>query len=306
MSHHKVELILSSEAEGVRIHTFRLRYWRAIHSEVMTHRVLSRNASSSRAIPVDKMLTNVIKSPAGPSHWGMNEKGMQAHAEIDSPICIEDHLSPAFHRFWREFYGNMMIPFVVDEVIVCPREIAWRFSAWLAASMSRAFSDAGYHKQVANRITEPYQYINVVVTSTEWENLFKLRRHVDAMPEFRNLAEDMWEAITCSNPQHLESGDWHIPFIKPQEDLLPVEVKLKLSTARCASVSYQTVEGTDMGFDAANRIYDKLVGSDPIHASPTEHQARVVNSYWPDNWKSNFRHPWIQYRKFIENEEPVR
>ena len=43
--------------------TFELTYPRYIHSEFMTHRVFSRNASSSRAIPVKRMIEQVRNNP---------------------------------------------------------------------------------------------------------------------------------------------------------------------------------------------------------------------------------------------------
>jgi hypothetical protein len=297
----EVELLLSSIANGVELHTFRLKYWRAIHSEVMTHRDFSRNASSSRAIPVEKMLKQIRENPAGPSHWGKNEKGMQASAENEANVLIPTELIHSFTEFCKlkyQFTGRFEEP-----ILDCPREIAWQFSAWLAATMSKVFSDAGYHKQVVNRITEPYQYINVILSSTEWDNFFKLRCHSDAMPEFKDLAEEMRRQIHYSKPQELEMGEWHSPLIYPDEETLDTEFKLKLSSARCASVSYKTVEGYDMDLDRANAIFYKLVGSEPLHASPTEHQAMFGDnvSNQVKSWQSNFRRPWIQYRKFIEN-----
>lgn len=299
----EVELLLSSIANGVELHTFRLNYWRAIHSEVMTHRDFSRNANSSRAIPVEKMLKQIQNDPAGPSHWGKNERGMQASEENNAKVQIPDALAYSFTEFCITTINEYNYSLIESLRINCPRVMAWRFSAWLAASMSKAFSDAGYHKQVANRITEPYQYINVVLSSTEWDNFFKLRCHSDAMPEFRELAEEMRRQIHISKPQELEMGEWHLPLIDLYEKALDTPTKLKLSSARCASVSYKTVEGYDMDLDRANAIFDKLVGSEPLHASPTEHQAMFGDTVGiqAKPWQSNFRRPWIQHRKFIEN-----
>lgn len=298
----EVELLLSSVANGVELHTFRLKYWRAIHSEVMTHRDFSRNAGSSRAIPVEKMLKQIRENPAGPSHWGKNEKGMQANYENNAFVIIPMNLIGSFEEYCIETRSETIDSFK-ELRRNCPRELAWQFAAWLAASMSGAFSEAGYHKQIANRITEPYQYINVVLSSTEWDNFFKLRCHADAMPEFKDLAEEMRFKILESKPQVLQMGEWHLPLIFEHEKPQPIEVKLKLSAARCASTSYKTVEGFDMSFDIAQRIFDKLVGSEPLHASPTEHQAIYSDTVGNQSklWQSNFRRPWVQYRKFIEN-----
>src|ERR1700693_1578480 len=67
---------------GQRITTMQLRYPKFIHGEFMTHRVFSRNASSSRAIPVERLIQDVIDDPAMPVFWGKNQKGMQAKEEL--------------------------------------------------------------------------------------------------------------------------------------------------------------------------------------------------------------------------------
>jgi hypothetical protein len=292
----EVTLILASVAQGVPIYTFQLRYWRAIHAEFMTHRVFSRNASSSRAIPVDRMLQVVRETPAGPIYWGLNQRGMQADQETDALVEIPPLLTEAFFS-WAHRAKE-----VVSQMPWATREQAWAFSAHLAASMSGAFSTAGYHKQVANRITEPYQAINVVFTTTELENFFDLRDHEDAMPEFQALAKQIREIVVQAKPTALAPGEWHLPYVLPEESNLPIQDQLALSTARCASVSYRTVEGSLMGIERARELYAKLVGSKPWHASPTEHQARVGSS---SILHSNLAMPWQQHRKFIESGLPI-
>ena len=292
----EVTHILSSSADGVVIHTLQLRYWRAIHAEFMTHRVFSRNASSSRAIPVDRVLQVVRESPAGPLHWGLNQAGMQADKECEELVEIPPLLGGAFFAWAHK--AKVEAAFFPKVA----REQAWAFSAHLAASMSEGFKQAGYHKQITNRLTEPFQMINVVVTSTELENFFELRCHKDAMPEFQLLAEQVREKLVEAEPQTLNPGEWHIPYILPEEVGYSLQDKLVLSTARCASVSYRTVEGSLMGLDRAREVFGKLVGSKPWHASPTEHQAVVGRVGYRQQafQQSNLRPPWIQHRKFIE------
>ena len=61
-----------------RITTLELEYPRFIHAELMTHRVFSRNSSSSRAIPIQTMINHIKATTAIPIHWGKNQSGMQA------------------------------------------------------------------------------------------------------------------------------------------------------------------------------------------------------------------------------------
>jgi hypothetical protein len=304
VSRCEVKVILGSRPAngGPTIWTMRCRYWRAIHAELLTHRDLNRNSGSSRAIPGAKMLDMVRNDTAGPDHWGANQKGMQAGEECNELVIIKPELWHAAKSF---FESQGMSPAEAmahsEPPVAMKREVAWKFSAWLAAAMSESFFDAGYHKQVSNRITEPYQWMNVVVTATNWQNFYKLRRHKDAQPEFKDLADAIFEAQANYEPQVLRLGDWHLPWIKPDEALLPLATKLSLSTARCAHTSYQTVDGQQMTLDKATEVFRSLLGGDPIHASPAEHQAKYGGEHsYTEGFRSNLKAPWLQHRKFIE------
>lgn len=126
---------------GKRITTLQLRYPRMVHSEFMTHRVFSRNASSSRAIPVERLIEDVLRDTAMPIHWGKNQPGMQARKKHDAPVLLDG-----------TFVSN---------------ENAWLAARDQAIEAARAFTKAGYHKQIVNRLLEPFAHINVVVTATE-------------------------------------------------------------------------------------------------------------------------------------------
>jgi hypothetical protein len=308
VSRCEVKIILASKPAngGPTLWTIRSRYWRAIHAEFLTHRVMSRNSGSSRAIPGAKMLDMVRNDTAGPDHWGANQKGMQAGEECNELVIIKPELWHAAKSF---FESQGMSPAEAmahsEPPVAMKREVAWKFSAYLAAMMSESFFDAGYHKQVSNRITEPYQWMNVVKTSTWWDNFFKLRRHKDAQPEFKDLADAIWNAmqehVEKGLVQVLRRGDWHLPYILPEESLLPLETKLELSTARCAHTSYQTVDGQQMTLDKAHDVFASLLGGDPIHASPAEHQAQLGGEFsYTSEFVSNLAAPWLQHRKFIE------
>lgn len=273
----------SSSQDGVDLITLQLRYPRFIHSEFMTHRVFSRNASSSRAIPVAKMLAQVRNDPAMPIHWGANQAGMQAHAELQG----------------------------IDRSRAAAR---WKLAAEAAANHAEVLNELGLHKQVANRILEPFQLISVIVTATEWANFFELRNHPDAQPEIRQLAVVMLEAISQSTavPRDTESAlsvNWHLPYVTPEERLLypsqPVHLA-KLSAARCARVSYLTHDGKTPDHEKDLELYERLVGGVPLHASPIEHQAHPDVPGDVEMWENPDMHGnfngWVQYRKVVESE----
>lgn len=286
-------------ADGCRpIVTIQLRYPRFIHAELMTHRVFSRNASSSRAIPVAKMLEQVRTDPAMPIHWGKNQPGMQAAVECDELILVPDVLADAYGRFCNND-GAFPVPQKTT------REMWWRFLGWLQAHGAEAFSEAGYHKQVVNRRLEADQFISVIVTATEWNNFFELRDHPDAQPEIRELARVMKRAMQASRPVRLNYGEWHLPYVMPAEiKEYGYQVCRRLSAARCARVSYLTHDGQNPNVEKDFELFDRLVGGVPLHASPIEHQASPDPIWqWPaevntSKW-GNFVH-WVQFRKLHE------
>lgn len=296
-----------------RLTTFLLRYPRWIHAEGRTHRQLrieedagddiyfpepatpsvmadpnlSRNASSSRAIPVDKLIADVLKDPAIPMYWGANRRGMQSGAEHDDTVMIG--------------------------LINHPKEAAWLIARDRAIEVARAFAEAGYHKQIVNRLLEPFSHINVVVTATEWTNFHALRDHEMAEPHIRLLSQRMQIAANESEPKVLRPGEWHLPFVTPHEiELLgSTEAAIPLSVARCARTSYRTHDGRKPNFGEDMKLARVLLGSAPLHASPAEHQARPdpIVGETPDGWEiRNERNlwgnlkEWVQYRKTLAGE----
>lgn len=271
----------SISLSGKRITTFEVEYPRFIHGEFMTHRMLSRNSASSRAIPLKTMLKMVWKNPAQPVHWGKNQSGMQAKEELTG----------------LNLYATRQL---------------WKWSGRTVCGFAWLMGKSKIHKQVANRILEPWSHIKVVVTATDWDNFFYLRNHTDAQPEIHVLAKKMWGLYASSKPKFLKEGEWHLPYLDGykiiSDELYKVAVSnkkidhsnmialsdaIKLSASLCAQVSYRK---SDESVEKAIKIYDRLVESKPVHASPFEHQATPAKS---SLWQSgNFR-GWIQYRQLI-------
>lgn len=278
-------VLASVSPEGKRIDTLLLRYPRFIHAEFMTHRQFSRNASSSRAIPVERLIADVERDPVYPSFWGKNQPGMQAREELAG-------------------YGKYMA------------ERHWKIDLIHSIETAKELSRVGAHKQIVNRILEPFAHINVVVTSTEWDNFFALRIHEDAQPEIRDLAVAMQEAMIKADVQRVGYGEWHLPFVSREEiahngGITDPSGNLRtISAARCARTSYRTHDGrvSTLGEDIA--LGERLTKSVPFHASPFEHQAcsdfQVVNG--PEDNEPMWMHPekhrnftgWIQNRALME------
>lgn len=250
----------SVNKNGNRITTFELEYHRFIHSELMTHRLFSRNAMSSRAVPVSKMIEQVRNNPATPIHWGKNQAGMQA-----DNVLMDKSLDNAKRQ--------------------------WRQSAIYAASQAEVMSNIGAHKQIVNRLLEPFQMMKTVLTATEFDNFFWLRCDPDAQPEIQELANCMFEAMNQSQPEVLESEQWHTPYVEhvfkggkfetyclTDEDdniikLLTEEEAKAISASCCAQVSYRTLNNT---YEKAMDIYSKLASGRKVHASPFENVAKAM------------------------------
>lgn len=258
-------LLDSVNPVGIRLTTFEVTYPRFVHSEVMTHRVFSRNSSSSRAIPIQKMFEQVLKDPVIPIYWGKNQKGMQAEQEIpvsDQKIALE----------------------------------AWLKGRDMALSQAQALLDLKLHKQLVNRLLEPWMWITVIITGTEWGNFYNLRDNSEAQPEIQKIAKMMYEVHKKSKPVVLNFENWHLPFIDESDRLnLNTEDLMKVCIGRCARVSYLTHDGR-RDYQADISLYESLLSDG--HMSPMEHAAMATNS---EDFFGNFR-GWMQHRKFIPNE----
>jgi len=253
----------------VRLTTFALRYPRFIHAELMTHRVFSRNASSSRAIPVHKILQQIQEDPVLPVYWGKNQRGMQADEELDA--SSQDIAKACW------LAGRDKVVEIVEDLV-----------------------KLGVHKQIANRMLEPWSHISVVVTATEYANWFNLRCHPDAQPEIKALADQMRDLYFSHEPADIRYGYWHLPFIQEKEQVHlrgDTTALIQASVARCARVSYLTHDKKEPDMEADISLHDRLFESH--HLSPFEHVATPISS--SSTFSGNFR-GWTQYRKTIAGE----
>jgi thymidylate synthase ThyX len=235
----------SINPNGDRISTLILRYPRIIHSELMTHRVFSRNAASSRAIPLNKMIEMVSKDPFIPQYWLKNKSGMSGGEEAS-----QDEIK-ALCEIWL---GAM------DDMIKRVGQI----------------DKFNIHKSIPNRLLEPFMFIEVLCTATEWQNFFDLRVHPDAEPHFNELATKIYDARRASQPKQLQWGEWHIPSKETEEECkLDLSTRLKIATAKAARISYAN---HDKEYSVENQVdrTNKLITSG--HFSPLEHCAQA-NEY---------------------------
>ena len=246
----------SISGQGIRLTTFEIEYPRIVMSEFNTMRAISKNSSSSRAIPVSKMLEHTKNINLKPVYFGSKKSGMQAGDEL------------------------------VGEDLLYAKS-TWESALHSMVHSAKILDDCGVAKEVCNRLIEPFQLVKVVCTATDWENFFNLRLHPDSDPNICMLAYKMYQAMQESKPIELKVGEWHLPFVNvgwngkgemcyadDDFNFIELEQAIKLSAASCASVSYRT-EG--MTLEKADKIFDMLIKAEVIHASPFEHLATPIS-----------------------------
>ncbi|MEX2448825.1 MAG: FAD-dependent thymidylate synthase [Solirubrobacterales bacterium] len=292
----------SRSPAGRRLTTLEVTFPRFVLAEFNTHRVFSRNSASSRAIPIVKQLRRMLEHPFVPLEFGSNQPGMQAGPPLegDAKLAAEEEWLRARDDAVRRVLGLISSPAEaaaggeleaqLDRVEAIVKDRA-QPAEWLDV-----------HKQVANRLLEPFMWHTVIVTATEWDNFFNLRCHPDAQPEIRRAATEMRAAIEASEPAELGGDGWHLPLIHPEDrEEAPIEDLVKISAGRCARVSYLTHAGKrDLSADI--ELCERLLESG--HMSPLEHPARPLTAAELEQgeWSGNFL-GWRQYRKTIEGEE---
>lgn len=304
----------SISEQGVRLTTFEIEYPRIVMSEFNTHRSVSKNSSSSRAIPVSKMLEHTQAVNLKPVYFGSKKAGMQAGKELDGGDLIN-------------------------------AKLFWESALFDAVTWATELDELGVAKEVTNRLVEPFQLVKVVCTATDWDNFFNLRLHPDSDPNICMLAYKMYKAMEESKPIELKVGEYHLPYVStyrvksgrgvgkleyytgvvstPDYNVINLEDAIKLSAASCASVSYRT-EG--MTLQKAEKVFDMLIKAEVVHSSPFEHLATPVkpkfnelglvrvNCSEPQSWEDGITHVnkqgelcsgnlrgWIQYRHLLPN-----
>lgn len=280
-----------SSVNGKEVVTFELEFPRIILAEFNTHNALSKNASSSRAIPVSTMLKQVRENPAFPVRFGKKNTGMQDNGEHYADL------------YFNESDGDG------NQIVLGPKE-AWAHIANKVSEYSQMYDGEGYAKQICNRLIEPFQMMKVVMTATELNNFFWLRDHEAADPTIAELARKIKEAYDASTPVVLQPGEWHVPYYnsgywkpsfkyskldKPTANMVDpkwkenevvvdsfghsLEHALVISSSCCAQVSYRKLDDT---IEKARGVVARLnlqgeEPDQPVHASPLEHQSTPMS-----------------------------
>lgn len=312
----EARIIKDSICNGQRLTTMQVTHPRIVHAEFNTHCMFARNASSSRAIPFKKTVARVLEDPFIPEHWGVNQFGMQALEELQG---AKRELAIAKWLEARDAAVAIASEMAADKCLHCQGSGQIRYTDRGSASDCDHCGGDGLglnvHKQIVNRLTEPWSWITVCVTGDAgaWSNYFALRCHPDAQPDIQKQAYMAQKEYFESTPEELQSGEWHTPYIRPDEyDEIGkwsleqaegldkfglISAVVQVSTGRCARTSYLTQEGT-RDFSEDIKLHDRLRFHTPLHASPFEH---VCIATGDDVQYAKYR-GWKAYRHFLDRE----
>lgn len=314
MSKIEAKIIAGSiSPQGIPIATWVATFPRHILAELNTHRMLSRNSASSRAIPFQKMVEKVQTDPFIPIRWMKEHTGMQGTEYITNENEIE-------------YLNNL-----------------WLKGRRIAIEQALLLNNTGISKQHVNRVLEPFMWHTAIITATEIENFTALRDDPGTEIHFQELAHQMLTTWNEYEFKPLKAGEWHMPFGDQIDDdrlfqaigvtktngwqpyvtlellnpLIVERTKIEIATARCARISYGTFEGKD-DYEADIKLHDRLAASG--HWSPFEHCAQAMSQEefygyvrgWTTyqqydfeqhelGWCGNFK-GWTQYRKLFPNE----
>ncbi len=290
---YSAKVLADSSYQGVRLLTLEVQFPRFILAEFNTHRMFSRNSASSRAIPVETRIQQVIDNPFVPESYGQNKRGMQQGASL------EENAQAMCRGSWLE----------ARDACVAEAQLHVRHGA---------------HKQHANRLIELWAWHTAVVSSTEWENFLRLRDHHAAQPEMQITARKMREAIAASRPRELDVGEWHLPYVTEEDRVIyaeggDTEDLRRVSVVRCAAVSFER-QGAHRTPEQIDARHDAMRAS--AHWSPFEHPAKIASvseirqhalyrlqnpifdseDRWEPVFIGNFAVPFLQYRKTFAGE----
>lgn len=221
-------------------------YHNFLANGITVHNCFSRNASSSRAVPVERTIQNILNDPWVPSDVYKNCRGMQGKE------LMSDDEYDSFCKHW-------------DDAKLQAIEVAHKMIK------------EGFHKQHINRILEPFTKIKVIVTATEWDNFFKLRLSPDADPEIQHLAKAIKMAMDAVSNAYIyinAHGGRTLPYVSFDEmDAVDdLRILTLISAARCARVSYLNHDGSKPDILKDLALAKRLIDSG--HMTPFEHQCR--------------------------------
>lgn len=330
----RAKVILDSVGpNGKRLITVEATYWRGIHAEVMTHRDRARNAASSRAIPWRRLRKKMEHETEAEYRMNLSEDDL--NSLVDNCMFKMIATQPFVPMKFGKENPGMQTGTHLEGIEHDQAVQVWLEARDYALQQADKLAKMGIHKSICNRLTEPFMWITVLMTATEWKNFFRLRCHPMAEIHFQDIAGQIRTAINNSIPQELKAGEWHMPYLHvddymalndacaeewleridlPEDfrkemgtrsaDVIRSEFYKRVSAGRCARLSYLTHDGIrdpreDLKLAKTLIRPPHDVDPDLMHASPFEHVAEASEDY---ELRSGPFLGWFQMRKEYANE----
>lgn len=242
---------------GRRITSAVVRLPRIVLAELNTHAALAKNSASSRAIPTATFRQRVLANPYIPWRWPINGKGMvpKEYAAPDS---------------WRSRFATF----------------AWKGGLVVASLAHRLLERIGVHKEIANRLLEPWMWTEVLVTATDWDGFFAQRCHPAAADGVRAAATVLRALLETHQPTETTL---HLPYVQKHEDG-DMRTLFMASARRCRRVSYMR-QGVVVSLEEDAAAGAEGLLENPPHLSPYEHAAMALptndrHAKFSGGWKS--------------------
>jgi thymidylate synthase ThyX len=252
---------------GDRWVTFEIsNFPKVLLQELNTHRMLSRNAASSRAMPIVKVIERVKTSPYIPT-FRENQRGMVGRVLED-----QDRFNQSV-EIYQKALGDAI------------------HHAEQLAAMS-------IHKEAVNRLLEPFMTVPVIISGTEWHNFFRLRTSPDATPDFQAVALLLEQLYQTYQPTPLQVGEIHGIYAEAIPDDFTMLDRLKVMSARAARISYKNHGSSVIDVQKDLQLADNLISDG--HLSPLEHMGWALSKQqclWLDT--RNYQ-GFLSFRAYLE------
>lgn len=274
-----VEIVADTQRyPGNRVTTFLTKIPVHTRTHILTHRVLSRNGESSRAVPLEKgdfsytpYLFPVENNKMIPGHY--YDRDSKEHEE-----CL---------HFWNTARDAALE--------LCGLRDPKMFQNETLKSLRKP------HKEIANRVLDPYKMVYFLITTDDLDNFFKLRCDQAAQESVQFVAKRMKHLLDVSSPT---SAYLHLPFISNTEansDDYTLDELAMISAGRCAAISFGN---TKKEVERSLRLAERLTKDG--HWSPFEHQVIVTSDpfkvFGPkyQNLNGNLLPGALQHRRILQ------
>ncbi len=197
-----------SSVTGDRLTSMEVSIPRTLLPYLLNEASVSRSFTDVLDQPVADNMRSLADEPAVPIYW-------PAHTILAQPA--HPLRTPKAHTARQTWLRAR------DEAVAC----------------AETLTEVGVHHTITNRLLEPFLVQRVLLSSTEWRGLLKLRhKQLGTDPlvqaELTEVIDLMRRLLDKNVPEPLALGQWHLPYLRGFElKTLPAKQAIEVSVARC-------------------------------------------------------------------------